>query len=259
MDRQIRIAAHALSTGDPLAALKKVALRDDAPALAIRGIAMAQLGEFARAKELLRRAARAFGSKKLLAQTRCAVAEAEIALVSRDLGRSSELLAKARAVLTASGDRINGAHAGYLDARRLLLIGRLDEAEAVLNEVDFQMLPRASRVGYELVAAGIAVRRISAAPAKAAIERAKRVAEMSGIPALMAEATRAEQAFAAPIARLIIKGAERLVRLSDVEALLTSDRLIVDACRNVVRTGPHIISLTTRPVLMGLLRSLAEV
>ena len=111
MDPLISAAARALSAGDPLAALKSVALRDDPPALALRGIAMAQLGDLRRARELLRSAARTFGPKEPVARARCAVAEAEIALVSRDLGGSLQTLKKARAVLEASGDQKNAAHA----------------------------------------------------------------------------------------------------------------------------------------------------
>jgi hypothetical protein len=50
MDSLITAAARALAAGDPLGALKRVALREDAPALALRGIAMAQLGDLARAR-----------------------------------------------------------------------------------------------------------------------------------------------------------------------------------------------------------------
>src|SRR5277367_6610942 len=85
MDSVISAAARALAAGDPLGALKRVALRNDAPALALRGIAMAQLGDFVRAKALLRRAGRAFGPKEAMARARCVVAEADIALASRDL------------------------------------------------------------------------------------------------------------------------------------------------------------------------------
>ena len=136
MDSLITAAARALAAGDPLGALQRIALRDDAPALALRGIAMAQLGEFVKAKALLRRAARAFGPKEAVARARCVVAEAEIALVSRDLGRSAKALDAARATLEAHGDRANAAHARYLEIRRLLLIGRLDDAERTLAELD---------------------------------------------------------------------------------------------------------------------------
>ena len=136
MDSLITAAARALAAGDPLGALKRVALRDDAPALALRGIAMAQLGEFGRAKELLRKATRAFSPKESVARARCVVAEAEIALASRDLGWPAKALDAARATLEAHGDRVNAAHARYLDVRRLVLIGRLDEAERALADFD---------------------------------------------------------------------------------------------------------------------------
>jgi hypothetical protein len=131
--------------------LKRVALRDDAAALALRGIAMAQLGDLVRAKALLRRAARAFGPKEAVARARCVVAEAEIALVSRDLGWPAKALDAARATLEAHGDRVNAAHARYLEVRRLILIGRLDEAERTLTELDPAPLPPASRTAHELV------------------------------------------------------------------------------------------------------------
>jgi len=258
MDQLITAAAQALSAGDPLAALKRVALRDDPPALALRGIAMAQLGDLARARELLRSAARSFGPKEPLARARCALAEAEIALVSRDLGRSLQTLDAARTVLEASGDRRNAAHAGYLQARHLLLIGRLDDAERVLAAFDAAALPPASRVGRELVVAGIAIRRIETKPARLALERARRAARDARIPALVAEVDQAVRAFAAPAARLVSRGVGRLLDLEEVENLLASDMLVVDACRNVVRRGTEMVPLASRPVLFALLRALAE-
>ena len=154
MDSLITAAARALAAGDPLGALNRVALRDDAPALALRGIAMAQLGDLVRAKALLRSAARAFGPKEAVARARCVVAEAEIALVSRDLGWPAKTLDAARATLEAHGDRVNAAHARYLEVRRLLLIGRLDEAERALAELDPAPFPPALRAAHELVVAG---------------------------------------------------------------------------------------------------------
>src|SRR5215475_8901220 len=128
MDSLITAAARALAAGDPLGALKRVALRDDPPALALRGLAMAQLGDLVRAKSLLRRAARAFGTREAVARARCIVAEAEIALAARDLGWPAKALDAARTTLEAHGDQANAAHARHLDIRRLLLIGHLDEA-----------------------------------------------------------------------------------------------------------------------------------
>src|SRR2546423_8313710 len=187
MDSSITAAGRALRAGDPLGALKRVALRDDPPALALRGIAMAQLGDLDRAKVLLRNAARAFGPKEAVARGRCVVAEAEIALVSRDLGWPAKVLDAARATLEEHGDRLNAAHARYLEVRRLVLIGRVDEAERLLAELDPTPFPPASRTAHELVVAGIAMRRLRARAARAALARAERAARHAGIPALTAE------------------------------------------------------------------------
>jgi tetratricopeptide (TPR) repeat protein len=149
MDSLITAAARALAAGDPLGALNWIALRDDAPALALRGIAMARLGDLVRAKALLRRAARVFGPNEAIARARCVVAEAEIALVSRDLSWPAKALDAARATLEEHDDRVNAAHARYLEVRRLLLIGRLDQAERTLTELDPSPLPPASRAAHE--------------------------------------------------------------------------------------------------------------
>jgi hypothetical protein len=258
MDSLITAAARALAAGDPLAALKRVALRDDPPALALRGIAMAQLGDLTRAKELLRSAARAFGPNEATAHARCVVAEAEITLVSRDLSGPLQTLGAARAALEAHGDWVNAAHAGYLEARRLLLIGRLDESERTLDALDVDALPQASRTGFWLVAAGIGMRRIRAEPARAALDRAGHAALETGIPALAAEVDRASIALDAPAARLIARDEKRLLGLAEVEALIASDALVVDACRNVARAGTTVVPLAGRPVLFALARALAE-
>jgi hypothetical protein len=258
MDSLITAAARALAAGDPLGALKRVALRDDAPALALRGIAMAQLGDLVRAKALLRSAARAFGPHEAVARARCVVAEAEIALVSRDLGSSAKTLDAARATLAAHGDLVNAAHARYLEVRRLLLLGRLDEAERMLGELDPTPFPPASRAAYELVVAGIAMRRLRTKAARAALVRAARAARHAAIPALLAEVDSASLVLDSPAARLIDRGAQRLLRLEDVEALLTSNALVVDACRYVVRDETQVVALVKRPVLFALARLLAE-
>ena len=258
MDSLMTAAARALAAGDPLGALKRVALRDDAPALALRGIAMAQLGDHVRAKALLRSAARAFGPKEAVARARCVVAEAEVALASRDLGWSAKALYAARATLDEHGDRVNAAHARYLEVRRLLLIGCLDEAERTLGALDAALLPPASRAVHELVVAGIAMRRIQTKKARAALARAERAARHAGIPALTAEVESASLVLNTPAARLIARGEERLVLLEDVETLLASKAFVVDACRHVVRDESKVISLAKRPVLFALARALAE-
>jgi hypothetical protein len=258
MDSLITAAARALAAGDPLGALNLVALRGDAPALALRGIAMAQLGDLVRAKALLRSAARAFGSKEAVAQARCVVAEAEIALVSRDLNWPAKVLDVARATLEKHGDRVNAAHARYLEVRRLLLIGRLDEAERALAGLDPAPFPPASSAAYELVIAGIAMRRLQAKTAGAALVRAAGAAHHAGIPALTAEVESASRVLNTPAARLIGRSDERLLLLEDVEVLLASKALVVDACRHVARDSRTVVSLARRPVLFALARALAE-
>jgi hypothetical protein len=258
MDSLITAAARALAAGDPIGALKRVALRDDAPALALRGIAMAQLGDLARAKILLQRARRAFGQKEAVERARCIVAEAEIAFASRDLSWPAKALDSARVTLEAHGDKVNAAHARYLEIRRLLLIGQIDQAEHTLAELDPAPFPPALRTAHELVVAGIAIRRLRAKAARAALARAERAVGHAGIPALTAEVESAFQTLNTPAARLIVSGEERLLLLEDVEALLASNAFIVDDSRHLVRDGSRAVSLATRPVLFALARALGE-
>jgi hypothetical protein len=258
MDSLIVAAGRALASGDPLGALQRVALRDDAPALALRGIAMAQLGEFAKARALLRRAARRFSPRETAARARCVVAEAEVALASRDLGWPAKALDGAGATLEAHGDRTNAALARHLAIRRMLLLGRLDMAERALTGIDATELPPALRAAHELTAAGIAMRRIQTKAARRALAAAQQAAHAAAIPALTAEVENATRMLDIPAARLIEGGAERPLRLAEVEALLSSQALLVDACRYVVRDRGWSVSLARRPVLFALVRALAE-
>ncbi|HEU4828091.1 MAG TPA: hypothetical protein VFT04_02745, partial [Gemmatimonadales bacterium] len=258
MDSLITAAARALSAGDPLGALKRVALRDDAPALALRGIAMAQLGDYARARALVRRAARAFGHREPVARARCIVAEAEIALAARDLSWPAEALDAARATLEERGDRVNAAHAQYLVVRRLLLIGRLGEAERMLANLDPTPFPPALRAAHELVAAGIAMRRIRSREAGAALARAEAAARRAGVPALIAEVASLAAMLEAPAARRTTNGEEELLTLAAVEEVLASGTLVIDGCRHAVSRGRTFVSLAGRPVLFALARTLGE-
>ena len=258
MDSLITAAALALAAGDPLGALNRVALRDDAPALALRGTAMAQLGDLARARTLLRRAVRAFAPAEAVARARCIVAEAEIALVSRDLTWSAEALATARATLEAHGDQVNAAYARHLEIRHLLLTGRLDAAEQLVAAFDPAPVPPAVRAAHELVVAGITMRRVRTKIARAALARAQRAAHAAGIAALGAEVEAAAHVLAEPAARLVAHGQDRLLRLDEVEALFCSGVLVIDACRHAVRDARSSVALTRRPVLFALARALAE-
>jgi hypothetical protein len=258
MDSMITAAALSLAQGDPLGALDRVALRDDAPALALRGIAMAQLGDLARARQLVRRAARAFGAKEAVARARCLLAEAEIALAVRDLDPCATLLADAHRTLEEHGDHANAAHARYLEIRRLLLMGRLDDAEQRLAALDPAGMPRALRAAHELTAAGIAMRRMRAQAARAALVRADAHARASGIAALGAEIGWAVRLLDAPAARLITPIGPRDVLLDEVERLMASTALVVDGCLHAVHHLGLEVRLARRPVLFALVRALAE-
>jgi tetratricopeptide (TPR) repeat protein len=257
MDSLINAAGRALAGGDPLAALKLVALREDPPALALRGIAMAQLGEFSRAKALLQRAVRGFGANEPLSKARCVVAQAEVALAARDLGWPVKALETARQFLHAHGDALNAAHAGYLQIRRWLLIGELDEAEALLGQMTPTVLPPVLRAVHELMTAGIALRRVQAHKAQITLTRAQQAGDSAGIPSLSAEIEHAWQILKAPAARLTHAGQSQWVTLAQVEDLYASPTLIIDACRYSVRGAGMRVSLASRPLLFNLARTLA--
>jgi tetratricopeptide (TPR) repeat protein len=258
MDSLIAAAARALAAGDALGALKRVALRDDPPALALRGIAMAQLGEHPRARELLRRAARGFGSHEELARARCVVAEAEVALAMRDFGGSPSSLVAASTTLEARADHANALQARLIAARRLLLLGRLDEAATALARLDARGLPSSLAAVAELTGAELALRSLRIGAAQAALARAQEAADRARVPALMAEVAEARAALDRPAGRQVYAGGERPLRLEEVAALLVSGALVVDACRRGLRAATAWHPLARRPVLFALARALAE-
>ncbi|MBT9503661.1 MAG: helix-turn-helix domain-containing protein [Burkholderiaceae bacterium] len=258
MDSLIAAAGRALAAGDPLGALKRVALRNDPPALALRGIAMAQLGDHTVARALLRRAGRAFGSHEALAQARCVVAEAEVALAMRDLGGSPRTLAAAVLTLEAHADHANALHARLVAARRLLLLGRLNEAAAALAPLEARRLPSSLAAVAELCAAELALRSLHTGVARDALARAQQAAHRAQVPALLAEVVEARAALDRPAARRISAGGEQMLRLDEVAALLNSDALVVDACRRGLGTGAEWRPLARRPVLFALARALAD-
>ncbi len=259
MDSSISAASRALRAGDPLGALQRVALRDDPAALALRGIAMAQLGDLRRARELLRRAARGFkGPRETLARARCLTADAEIALAGRELGAwSPRALSEALRIFDAHGDRENAAHARLLQIRRLLLLGRIDEAESATLELEDGAPARLAAVAA-LVALEIALRRGRAEKAREAFETARDHAARSGIRALSAEVEQAGRSLVLPAASLVSSNGARPLTLAEVETLLASPDLVVDGCRRTARRGRQIVRLSRRPVLFALLCGLAE-
>lgn len=258
MDSSIAAAARALIAGDPLNALKRVALRDDPPALALRGIAVAQLGEHKRARLLLRRAARGFGSSEVTSRARCIVAEAEVALAMRDIGPSSQGLDRAIEILTARGDHANAIHARLVAIRRSIVLGRLADAAAALAALSLDGAPPALEAIASLATAEIALRGVRTAPARQALDRARDASRRARIPALVAEVEHASSALVRPAARLVQGGARHLLRLDEVETVLSSEALAIDASRRAVVAGGKVLSLRRRPVLFALVRALAE-
>lgn len=258
MDSLISAAARALAAGDALGALKRVALRDDPAALALRGIAMAQLGEHLRARELLRRAARGFGAHEEVQRARCVVAEAEVALAMRDLGGAPRVLTAAAATLDACADHANALHARLIAARKLLLLGRLDEAAAALALFDPHSMPASLAAVAALAQAELAMRALHTGPARAALAHAQVAANSAGVPALLAEVAEAHAVLQRPAARQLVNGAEQSLRLEEVEALLASDALVLDACRRGVGAGAQWQPLARRPILFTLAHALAR-
>lgn len=258
MDSLITAAARALAAGDALGALKRVALRDDPSALALRGIAMAQLGEHARARELLRRAARGFGTHEARARARCVVAEAEVALALRDLGGSTHALTEATATLDAHGDHTNAQHSRLIAARRLLLIGRLSDAADALSRSEVHGLSPVLTAVAELIGAELALRALRVRQARASLARAQAAAERAGVPALQAEVSQTLASLTQPAARRMESGEEQALTLDGVAALLASDAVVIDECRHGVGSGSAWVSLARRPVLFSLARSLAQ-
>jgi len=259
VDSLCTAAARALASGDPLGALKLVALRDDAPALALRGVAMAQLGELSKARELLRRATHAFGPRERVARARCDVASAEIAFAARDLASpgAEASLAAATRMLEAAGDKENALHARLLMVRRALLLGQTQRAAAALEPLSGRALPARLAAVAELALFELALRRLEARLAHAALERARRAAHRAGIPALAVEIERAARVFEAPAARLVRSGRAETLDLAAVETVMGSAELLIDGLRRVVRHPGGAVSLSKRPVLFAIVRALA--
>jgi hypothetical protein len=258
MDSLIAAASRALAAGDPLGALQRVALRSDPDALALRGIAMAQLGELERARELLRLAARRFGGREPLARARAIAAEAEVALAARDFGFSPVALDRAIATLRAFGDRQNAAHAELSAIRRLLLVGRVSAAEGALEALDLDGAPPLLVAIAALARADVAVRGLRSGEARSHLAVASHAARTTAIEALVVEVDRALARLDAPAARVIEPGSERLLTLGEIERLFASDALLVDGCRRTVSRGAIAVSFARRPVLFALARALGE-
>jgi len=258
VDSAISTAARALSVADPLTALKHVALRSDAPALALRGIAMAQLGELAHAKALLRRAAQKFGAGEPVARARCVVARAEVALALRDFAGAERGLDEAVALLTKRGDAANAAFARLVEVRRLTLLGEVERAERALGKLSFSEAPPRLAALLHLAAADLAMKRVDSVGAERALARAREAATRTRILPLLGEVEKAEKQLRTPVARALEGKTERPLLLGELPTVWASGKLVVDACRREARLGKSVVSLVTRPILFELLVALGE-
>lgn len=258
MDSLINSAARALSAGDPLGALDRVALRDDPPALVLRGIAMAQLGDLSRSTTLLRQAARELATTQPVAHARCTLALAEVALAGRQLDGSAEPLDAAIDTLAEAGDATNATHGRLVRIRRCLLRGEVDVAAANLDFVHLEEGPPRQLALASLIAAEVHVRRLDAKAAAGALATARTASARSGIGPLIHEVEAAIRRLHAPAARRR-QGAEAVaLTLAEVQALPLANVLLVDGCRRRVAFGAEVRPLSGRPVLFSLLARLAR-
>jgi hypothetical protein len=229
-------------------------MREDAGALALRGVAMAQLGEDRAAQKLLARAERGFAPGDPM-RARILAARGEVALAARDLELAGRLLEAAELALP---ERVNRTFVRLVRVRRLLLLGRVEEASGLLA-IDLHGAPPKLRVHAELLRADIAARRLQVLEAEAAIARARRAARSAALPPLSAQVERAAADITAPVARLVRDGTIELATLAVIASLARDGALVVDACRHELRLGGATVSLVTRPVLFALAQALGEV
>jgi tetratricopeptide (TPR) repeat protein len=258
MDSALEHAARALARFEPLAALQGVALREDTEALALRGIALAQLGEFQSSRRLLDRASKGFGSREPLQRARCLLASAEVLLALRDTKAALRRLETALDAFQVSRDRDNTVFTRLQLARLFLLTGKLDECERALKRADVTRAAPSRRALHAMLRADLALRRSRIGEARIAFREAYRAARSARILPLLAEIERAQQALDSPVATLSTNSQERT--LTRAELCTRSDRneLLIDAARKRIQSGDAAVELRSRPVLFALLLTLAE-
>lgn len=257
-DPLIQSAARSLAQGDPLRTLKQLGLRQDPSALALRGIALAHLGDLSRARALLIRAATAFGSAHAVARARCEIAAAEVALALRDLTSVPCALEAAQRTLEQAGDRLNAAHARLVQARHLALLGQIQAATALVESIEPAGLSPALRAVRSLLRSGLAMRRLDAGAARHALAQAHEAAREAGLGALQREIDTADALLQAPAARRLAPAPAGPLRLDQIQDLLSSHACVVDGCRGWFRHPGGQIDLAQRPVLFLLLQVLAQ-
>jgi tetratricopeptide (TPR) repeat protein len=251
-------AARALSLGDALSALKWLGRRTDAPARAMRGAALSQLGAFVSAKAQLRAALRALGPESGLLRARCLAAQAEIALALGDLRWSAEPVARAVAELEAAGDARNAAYLRLVAARAALRLGRPADAERLLRPATFAPVAPLDRTLAELVRVELAAKRGDPDLLKSALASAGAAAERAAIPALVSEVARIRDRYEGPAAVITSRGKARTASFCEVCALGRSAGVVIDGGAREVRSSGDGVPFARRPVLFDVLRVLAE-
>ena len=257
MEAPLTAAARALFLGDALSALKWLAGRTDAPARAMRGAALSQLGEFSRAKAQLRAALRALGPADGLLRARCLAAEAEIALALGDLRWSAEPVARAVAELQAAGDARNAAYLQLVAARAALRLGRPADAERLLRHAKLAPAPL-ERTFAELVRVELAAKRGDPDLLTQALASARAAAERAAIPTLVAEVARIRDHYEGPSAVITSRGKARTASFCEVCTLARSASVVVDGGGRELRSAGGCLPFARRPVLFEVLRVLAE-
>lgn len=258
MDPMLVAAARALAAGAPLDALNQLAVRDDAAALALRGSALAQLGDLDPARRLLLRAARAFGRHDPMARARCEVALADVALAARDLQADADTLEAACVLLAGHGDPLNATHGRLLAARRLTLLGQPAAAAERLRPLEGMRMPPAWQAMQALVRAELALRCGCVSQALHALAVAQAAADSAAIPALSREVASARAQLALPAATLRRAGTATPITAAQIEALRAEPVWLVDLCRGSIHARGSQIALSSRPVLLALAVELAQ-
>lgn len=249
-------AARALASGDGIGALSLVGRASGPVALALRGIAYAQLGDLELARDALERALATTDEPRLAARARAALVE--IAFAEGDPAQAARAARTSADELARLGDDRNAAMQRLVAARAEVLLGRLGEARRVVGDVLASRLPPDVRAIASLAEAEIATRALAATDATAALARARTALEGAPNPLLSRELAAREAELSSSVARIEQAGAARDADLFAIEEAGRGDLFLVDACRRIAIAGRARVPLAKRPVLFMLLVDLAR-
>lgn len=250
-ESSLQDAASALARGDALRALSVVGPFEDVPALTLKGIAYAQMGDLELARRALLAAAK--GASGELVRARIQAALAEVTLAEGDASRAAREAQDAARTLAKLGDVRNAAMQELVVARAELLLGQLGDARRRVDALLAQELDGDVRGVTLLASAEIAVREL--APTRAR-ERLSAIATTNALLRRTLDAFSAE--LTVPIARLVANGVETAADLFAIERAANGDSLFIDACRRNAVAGRVTVRFASKPVLFALLRALAR-